>query len=131
MARIEREVGKEMFKKGMYKEACKIFTRQCAPPTLDAFLTLNAYNNIGGAQTMKKGKPRPLRGKAPTKIWGRTQKEASPTSQPHQGELTERPDRPNYQDTLTPCAIGLCNRRTCTGKMKWGTRRWEEPEYLA
>ncbi|KAK6920560.1 Malate synthase [Dillenia turbinata] len=46
MARIEREVGKEKFKKGMYKEACKIFTRQCTAPTLDDFLTLNAYNNI-------------------------------------------------------------------------------------
>lgn len=46
MARIEREVGKEKFKKGMYKEACKIFTRQCTAPTLDDFLTLDAYNNI-------------------------------------------------------------------------------------
>ncbi|KAJ8751990.1 hypothetical protein K2173_001016 [Erythroxylum novogranatense] len=46
MARIEREVGKEKFKKGMYKEACKIFTRQCRARTLDDFLTLDAYNNI-------------------------------------------------------------------------------------
>ncbi|KAI3454988.1 hypothetical protein Pfo_011651 [Paulownia fortunei] len=46
MARIEREVGKDKFNKGMYKEACKIFTRQCTAPTLDDFLTLNAYNNI-------------------------------------------------------------------------------------
>ncbi|NP_001310646.1 malate synthase, glyoxysomal [Ricinus communis] len=46
MARIEREVGKEKFKKGMYKEACKMFVRQCAAPTLDDFLTLDAYNNI-------------------------------------------------------------------------------------
>ncbi|KAJ4972854.1 hypothetical protein NE237_006028 [Protea cynaroides] len=46
MARIEREVGKEKFKKGMYKEACKIFTRQCTAPTLDDFLTLDAYNSI-------------------------------------------------------------------------------------
>ncbi|XP_021681023.2 malate synthase, glyoxysomal [Hevea brasiliensis] len=46
MARIEREVGKEKFKKGMYKEACKMFTRQCTAPTLDDFLTLDAYNNI-------------------------------------------------------------------------------------
>lgn len=46
MARIEREVGKEKFKKGMYREACKIFTRQCTATTLDDFLTLDAYNNI-------------------------------------------------------------------------------------
>lgn len=46
MARIEREVGKEKFKKGMYKEAGKMFTRQCTAPTLDDFLTLDAYNNI-------------------------------------------------------------------------------------
>ncbi|MFS7940156.1 putative malate synthase [Helianthus anomalus] len=46
MARIEREVGSEKFKKGMYKEACKIFSRQCTAPVLDDFLTLNAYNHI-------------------------------------------------------------------------------------
>ncbi|KAL3571230.1 hypothetical protein D5086_028479 [Populus alba] len=46
MARIEREVGKEKFKRGRYKEACKIFARQCTAPTLDDFLTLNAYENI-------------------------------------------------------------------------------------
>lgn len=46
MARIEKEVGKEKFKKGMYKEASKIFTRQCTSPTLDDFLTLDAYNHI-------------------------------------------------------------------------------------
>ncbi|OMO71750.1 Malate synthase [Corchorus olitorius] len=46
MGRIEREVGKDKFKKGMYKEACKIFTRQCTAPTLDDFLTLDAYNHI-------------------------------------------------------------------------------------
>ncbi|KAK8486570.1 hypothetical protein V6N11_051195 [Hibiscus sabdariffa] len=46
MARIELEVGKEKFKKGMYKEACKIFTRQCTALTLDDFLTLDAYNHI-------------------------------------------------------------------------------------
>nr|XP_043608425.1 malate synthase, glyoxysomal [Erigeron canadensis] len=46
MARIEREVGREKFKKGMYKEACKIFARQCTAPVLDDFLTLNAYNRI-------------------------------------------------------------------------------------
>ncbi|KAL0441949.1 UNVERIFIED_CONTAM: Malate synthase, glyoxysomal [Sesamum radiatum] len=46
MARIEREVGKEKFQKGMYKEACKIFTRQCTTPVLDDFLTLDAYNHI-------------------------------------------------------------------------------------
>ncbi|KAL3624436.1 hypothetical protein CASFOL_031104 [Castilleja foliolosa] len=46
MGRIEREVGKEKFERGMYKEACKIFTRQCTATTLDDFLTLDAYNNI-------------------------------------------------------------------------------------
>ncbi|OMO84006.1 Malate synthase [Corchorus capsularis] len=46
MGRIEREVGKDKFKKGMYKEACKIFTRQCTAPSLDDFLTLDAYNHI-------------------------------------------------------------------------------------
>lgn len=46
MVRIEKEVGKEKFKKGMYKEASKIFTRQCTTPTLDDFLTLDAYNHI-------------------------------------------------------------------------------------
>ncbi|KAK8474987.1 hypothetical protein V6N13_013132 [Hibiscus sabdariffa] len=46
MARIELEVGKEKFKKGMYKEACKIFIRQCTALTLDDFLTLDAYNYI-------------------------------------------------------------------------------------
>ncbi|PWA67351.1 malate synthase, glyoxysomal [Artemisia annua] len=46
MMRIEREVGRDKFKKGMYKEACKIFARQCTAPVLDDFLTLNAYNHI-------------------------------------------------------------------------------------
>ncbi|XP_077211926.1 malate synthase isoform X2 [Tasmannia lanceolata] len=46
MARIEREVGRERFKNGMYEEACKIFTRQCTAPALDDFLTLDAYNHI-------------------------------------------------------------------------------------
>uniref|UniRef100_A0A5B7C457 Putative Malate synthase n=1 Tax=Davidia involucrata TaxID=16924 RepID=A0A5B7C457_DAVIN len=46
MARIEREVGREKFNKGMYKEACKIFAKQCTTPTLDDFLTLDAYNHI-------------------------------------------------------------------------------------
>ncbi|KAK4256969.1 hypothetical protein QN277_006622 [Acacia crassicarpa] len=46
MARIEREVGKDKFSKRMYKEACKIFTRQCTASTLDDFLTLDAYNYI-------------------------------------------------------------------------------------
>ncbi|KAL7099232.1 hypothetical protein ACP275_09G070600 [Erythranthe tilingii] len=46
MGRIEREVGKEKFNKGMYREACKIFTRQCTADVLDDFLTLDAYNNI-------------------------------------------------------------------------------------
>ncbi|KAF6161365.1 hypothetical protein GIB67_009244 [Kingdonia uniflora] len=46
MARIKKEVGAQKFKRGMYKEACKIFTRQCTAPTLDDFLTLDAYNQI-------------------------------------------------------------------------------------
>jgi malate synthase len=46
MDRIEKEVGKDKFNKGMYKDACKIFTRQCTSPTLDEFLTLDAYNYI-------------------------------------------------------------------------------------
>lgn len=46
MNRIEREVGKEKFKRGMYREACKIFTRQCTGGVLDDFLTLDAYNHI-------------------------------------------------------------------------------------
>ncbi|XP_074375862.1 malate synthase, glyoxysomal [Apium graveolens] len=46
MARIEKEVGREKFKKGMYAEAGKIFTRQCLAPILDDFLTLDAYNRI-------------------------------------------------------------------------------------
>ncbi|CAM8925013.1 unnamed protein product [Rhodiola kirilowii] len=46
MARIEREVGREKFKSGMYKEASKMFTRQCTANTLDDFLTLDAYNHI-------------------------------------------------------------------------------------
>ncbi|KAF7833953.1 malate synthase, glyoxysomal [Senna tora] len=46
MGRIEREVGKDKFNKGMYKEACKIFTRQCTATKLDDFLTLDAYNHI-------------------------------------------------------------------------------------
>ncbi|KAL5724760.1 malate synthase [Ranunculus cassubicifolius] len=46
MMRIEKEVGAQRFKNGMYKEACKIFTRQCTAPTLDDFLTLDAYNHI-------------------------------------------------------------------------------------
>ncbi|KAH6794685.1 malate synthase [Perilla frutescens var. hirtella] len=46
MERIEREVGKERFGSGMFKEACKIFSKQCLAPTLDDFLTLDAYDNI-------------------------------------------------------------------------------------
>ncbi|RXH77783.1 hypothetical protein DVH24_039754 [Malus domestica] len=40
------EVGNEKFKKGMYNEACRIFTRQCTAQTLNDFLTLDAYNRI-------------------------------------------------------------------------------------
>ncbi|EOA19524.1 hypothetical protein CARUB_v10002436mg [Capsella rubella] len=46
MERIEKEVGKEKFKKRMYKEACKMFTKQCTAPELDDFLTLAVYNHI-------------------------------------------------------------------------------------
>ncbi|KAJ8536582.1 hypothetical protein K7X08_034983 [Anisodus acutangulus] len=46
MARIEREVGTEKFMKGMYKEACKLFIKQCTAPVLDDFMTLDAYNYI-------------------------------------------------------------------------------------
>ncbi|CAN1802187.1 Malate synthase, glyoxysomal [Linum perenne] len=46
MVRIEMEVGKDKFKKGMYKEACRIFTKQCTAEKLDDFLTLDAYNRI-------------------------------------------------------------------------------------
>uniref|UniRef100_A0A7N0RJ31 Malate synthase n=1 Tax=Kalanchoe fedtschenkoi TaxID=63787 RepID=A0A7N0RJ31_KALFE len=46
MARIEREVGRDKFRTGMYKEASKLFTRQCTAKTLDDFLTLDAYNHI-------------------------------------------------------------------------------------
>lgn len=46
MGRIEKEVGSDKFKKGMYKEACRMFVRQCTTPTLDDFLTLDAYNHI-------------------------------------------------------------------------------------
>ncbi|KAB2609187.1 malate synthase [Pyrus ussuriensis x Pyrus communis] len=50
MERIERErlvmIGKEKFKKGMYKEVRRIFTRQCTAQILDDFLTLDAYNRI-------------------------------------------------------------------------------------
>ncbi|XP_057251111.1 malate synthase, glyoxysomal isoform X2 [Beta vulgaris subsp. vulgaris] len=46
MERIQKEVGNERFKKGMYKEACKIFTNQCTATELDDFLTLDAYNHI-------------------------------------------------------------------------------------
>ncbi|XP_072958642.1 malate synthase, glyoxysomal [Typha angustifolia] len=46
MARIEKEVGPERFRRGMYKAAGKIFARQCMAPELDDFLTLDAYNHI-------------------------------------------------------------------------------------
>ncbi|XP_047181803.1 malate synthase, glyoxysomal-like [Vigna umbellata] len=46
MGRIEKEVGTEKFEKGNYKEACKIFARQCTSPELDDFLTLEAYDYI-------------------------------------------------------------------------------------
>lgn len=46
MSRIEREVGKDKFNGGKYKQACKIFIRQCTAQTLDDFLTLDAYNHI-------------------------------------------------------------------------------------
>ncbi|KAL0925562.1 hypothetical protein M5K25_003912 [Dendrobium thyrsiflorum] len=46
MGRIEREVGMEKFRRGMFKEACSIFVRQCMAAQLDDFLTLDAYNHI-------------------------------------------------------------------------------------
>lgn len=46
MERMEREVGKERFEKGKYREACMIFTRQCLANKLDDFLTIDAYNQI-------------------------------------------------------------------------------------
>ncbi|KAH0467920.1 hypothetical protein IEQ34_002953 [Dendrobium chrysotoxum] len=46
MGRIEREVGTEKFRRGMFKEACSIFVRQCMAAELDDFLTLDAYNHI-------------------------------------------------------------------------------------
>lgn len=46
MERIKKEVGTDKFNKGMYKEACKIFTKQCTANELDDFLTLGAYNHI-------------------------------------------------------------------------------------
>ncbi|XP_057795149.1 malate synthase, glyoxysomal-like [Salvia miltiorrhiza] len=46
MAMIQSEVGKERFGSGMYEEACKLFTRECLAPTLEDFLTLDAYKQI-------------------------------------------------------------------------------------
>ncbi|KAK8960112.1 hypothetical protein KSP40_PGU021272 [Platanthera guangdongensis] len=46
MGRIEREVGGEKFRGGMYGEACSVFVRQCTSPELADFLTLDAYNRI-------------------------------------------------------------------------------------
>ncbi|CAG7891178.1 unnamed protein product [Brassica rapa] len=46
MERIEKEVGKDKFKRGMYKEACKMFTKQCTAAELDDFLTLAVYDHI-------------------------------------------------------------------------------------
>ncbi|KAG2251955.1 hypothetical protein Bca52824_082091 [Brassica carinata] len=46
MERIEKKVGKDKFKKGMYKEACKKFTKQCTASELDDFLTLAVYDHI-------------------------------------------------------------------------------------
>lgn len=46
MARVEREVGAERFRKGRYVEAGKMFGKQCTATELDDFLTLDAYNLI-------------------------------------------------------------------------------------
>ncbi|XP_078172723.1 malate synthase [Carex rostrata] len=46
MERIKREVGMEKFIRGLYREASKIFAKQCTVPELDDFLTLDAYNLI-------------------------------------------------------------------------------------
>lgn len=40
MERIEKEVGRDKFKRGMYKEASKMFTKQCTAEELDDFLTI-------------------------------------------------------------------------------------------
>ncbi|ONK57966.1 uncharacterized protein A4U43_C09F6260 [Asparagus officinalis] len=46
MERVAREVGKERFERGRFREACRIFARQCVSEELYDFLTLDAYNNI-------------------------------------------------------------------------------------
>ncbi|KAJ3675443.1 hypothetical protein LUZ60_004485 [Juncus effusus] len=46
MERIKKEVGLERFEKGRYKEAGRIFAKQCLAKELDDFLTLDAYNLI-------------------------------------------------------------------------------------
>ncbi|XP_020111459.1 malate synthase, glyoxysomal [Ananas comosus] len=46
MAGIERAVGTEMFRRGRYREAARIFARQCTAAELDDFLTLDAYDRI-------------------------------------------------------------------------------------
>lgn len=46
LGRILTEVGKRNFNAGFYKQASYIFIRQCTSPTLDDFLTLDAYNHI-------------------------------------------------------------------------------------
>uniref|UniRef100_M8C272 Malate synthase n=1 Tax=Aegilops tauschii TaxID=37682 RepID=M8C272_AEGTA len=46
MARVQEEVGADRFRRGRYKEAGRIFIRQCVAPELDDFLTLDAYGLI-------------------------------------------------------------------------------------
>ncbi|ERN13656.1 malate synthase [Amborella trichopoda] len=46
MIRIEREVGIEAFRKGIYRVAGKMFAQQCTSPVLHEFLTLDAYKHI-------------------------------------------------------------------------------------
>jgi malate synthase len=46
MVRIEREVGPAKFASSRYREAAKLFAKQCTSEILDDFLTLDAYRNI-------------------------------------------------------------------------------------
>jgi len=46
LVRIEREVGPAKFANGRYREAAKLFAKQCTAPVLDDFLTLDAYRSI-------------------------------------------------------------------------------------
>jgi malate synthase len=47
LLRIEKERGTARFKDGKFKEATALFDRMIASDTLDDFLTLQAYENLG------------------------------------------------------------------------------------